>query len=131
MTYETDEPKTKRATKDFSPSDGIVDKHSLCDLTQRPTTENTHNIQEGEYTQPLELVNSGRKDTQKDSDEMETGDEFDGRPSDTSQCSDIKPPTRGDLRKGDYTHYTQSASAYRLKKTPTLPDRKPQISPLL
>jgi hypothetical protein len=31
MTHETDEPETKPAAKDFSPSGGIVDKHSLCD----------------------------------------------------------------------------------------------------
>jgi hypothetical protein len=41
VTYETDEHGTKPAAKDFSPSGGIVDKHSLCDFTQRPTTENT------------------------------------------------------------------------------------------
>lgn len=97
-------PETKPAANDVSLSGGTVDKHSLCDVTQRPTTENTHNIQEGEYTQPLELVNSRKKDTQNDSDEMETGDEVDGRPSDISQCSDVYPPTRGDRKKGDYTH---------------------------
>jgi hypothetical protein len=41
--------------------------------------QRTHNIQEGKYTQPLELMDSGREDTQKDIDEMETGDEVDGR----------------------------------------------------
>jgi hypothetical protein len=68
MTHETDVPETKSAAKDSSPSGGTVDKHSLCDLTQRPTIENTNNIQEREDTQPLELVDSGREDTQKDSD---------------------------------------------------------------
>jgi hypothetical protein len=76
MTHDTDVPETKPAANDFSLSGGIADKHSLCDVTQRPT-ENTHNIQEGEYTRPLELVDSRRKDTQQDSDEMETGDEVD------------------------------------------------------
>jgi hypothetical protein len=33
------------------------------------------------------------------------------------------------LKKGDYTHYMQSASAYRLKKPPTVPDGEPQIPP--
>jgi hypothetical protein len=99
MTHETDEPETKPAANDFSLSGGIVDKHSLCDVTQLPT-KNTHNIQEGEYTQPLELVDSGREDTQKDSDEMENEDEVDGRPSDISQCSDVDPPTRVDRKRG-------------------------------
>jgi hypothetical protein len=100
MTHETDEPETRPAAKDSSPPGETVDKHSLCDLTQRPTTENTstHNTQKGEYTQPLELVNSGRENTQKDSDEMETGDEVEGRPSDISQCSDVAPPTCGDRK---------------------------------
>jgi hypothetical protein len=97
---------------------------TACDLTQRPTTENTHNIQEGEYTQPLELVESSREDTQKDSDEMETGDEVDGRPPDISQCSDVDP-TRGNRKKGDYAHNIQPASTYRLTKLPTVPDGGP------
>jgi hypothetical protein len=95
-THETDESETEPAAKDFTPTGGIVEKYNLCDLTQRQTTENTHSIHEGEFTQPLELVDSGRENTHKDYDEMETGDEAYGRPSDISQCSEGDPPTSGD-----------------------------------
>jgi hypothetical protein len=50
MTHETDEPETEPAAKDFTSTVGIVDKHNLCDLTKQRTTENTHNIQQEEYT---------------------------------------------------------------------------------
>jgi hypothetical protein len=85
---------------------------------------------ERDYTQPLELVDSGREDTQ-DSDEMETGDEVEGRPSDISQYCDVGPPNRGDLTDGDCTstHNIQLASAYRLNKLLTVPDGDPQLPP--
>jgi hypothetical protein len=44
-------------------------------------------------------VESGREDTAKGSDEMQTGDEIYGRRSDISQGSDGDPQTLGDLKK--------------------------------
>src|SRR5215510_11768318 len=38
MARKTDEPETEPAAKDFTPLGGIVNKHSICDLTQRQTT---------------------------------------------------------------------------------------------
>jgi hypothetical protein len=39
------------------------------------------------------------QDTQ-DSDDMGTGDEEHGRLADTSQCSELDPPSSGDRKKG-------------------------------
>jgi len=48
----------------------------LTQLSSKETLPGTiTQIQDGERTQTQELVESGREDTRKDSDEIETGDE--------------------------------------------------------
>jgi len=79
ITYMSNEPDIEPPAKESPPSDGVGCTHSQCDLTQLSTKETLPStisqIQDGERTQPQELVESGREDMRKDSDEMETEDE--------------------------------------------------------
>jgi len=88
ITHMSNEPDIEPPTKESPPSDRVVATHSQCDLTQLLTKETLPctitQIQDEERTQTRELVESGREDTWKDSDEMETGDEVEEMTHDIS-----------------------------------------------
>jgi len=88
ITYMSNEPDIEPPAKESPLSDGVVCTHSQCDLTQLSTKETLPStisqIQDRERTQPQELVESGREDTRKDSDEMETVDEVEEMTPDIS-----------------------------------------------
>jgi len=102
-------------------------------LTQLSTKETLPaiitQVLDGEGTQPHELVESGREDTRKDSDGMETEDEVEEMTPDISQRRDSNPPTTGDRKKRDYIHNIQHASKYRMTKKPPVTDGDPPIPP--
>ena len=79
ITYMSNESDIEPPAKESPPSDGVVGTHSQCDLTQLSTKETLPSTisqkQDGERTQPHELMESGREDTRKDSNEMETVNE--------------------------------------------------------
>ena len=104
ITYMSDEPVIEPPAKDTPPPDGVVGTHSQCDLTQIPTKETLPGIitqiQDGERTQPQELLESGREDTWKDNDGMETGDEFEEMTPDINQWRDSDLLTPGDQKNG-------------------------------
>jgi len=107
--------------KGITPPERIDCMQSQCDLTRHSSNETlsgaNSQIQSGECTQPLELVDSGREDTQ-DSDGMETGDEAAGLPLDMDQRREVNPLSRGDHKKWDHANNVQTASNYWLTKDP-------------
>jgi len=103
-------------------------------LTQLSTKQTlpgiTTQIQDGERTQTQELVETGREDTRKDSNEMETGDEVEEM---THYISCEGTPThqhRETIKKRDYIHNIQHASMYQMSKDLHVKDEDPPLPPL-
>ena len=84
----TDEPDIETPEMESLLLDRVDGTHSQCDLTQLSTKENMPGtltqIQDGEFTQPQDLVESGREYIRKDNVEMETGDEVEEMTPDLS-----------------------------------------------
>ena len=122
ITHMSDEPDTESPAKDTSPSGGLLESNSQCDLAKPSANDNlpgvSTQIQDGEFPWPQEIVESGRQDNRKDSDGMETGDEDEEMTHDISQCRDSDPPTPGDRKKRYYAHNVKHASEYRMTKNP-------------
>jgi len=124
----SNEPDIEPPAKNSPPSDGVVATHSQCDLTQLSTKETLPGtitqIQGGERIQTQELIDSGREDTRKESDEMETGEEM------THDISCEGTPThqhRETIKKRDYTHNIKHASIYQMSKDPPVKDEDPPL----
>ena len=73
----------------------------------------------GIIAQPQELVGSGREDTQKDNDGIETGDEFEEITPDISQWRDSDTLTPGEQKK--------RASKHLMTKEPPVTDGDPTL----
>jgi hypothetical protein len=112
--------------KRITPPEGINCMQGQCDLTLHSSNETlsgaNSQIQGGECTQPLELVDNGRKDTQKDSDGMETGDKAAGLPLDMDHRREVDLLSHGERKKRDHANNVQTASNYRLMKDPPVMD---------
>jgi len=86
-------------------------------------------IEDGERAQPQESMESGREDTRKDNDGMETGDEFEEMTPDISQGRDSDLSTPGDQKKRDYIHNIQHASKHRMMKDSLVTNGDPSLPP--
>ena len=77
-------------------------------------------IQDGEFPQPQEIMESGREDNRKDSEGLETGDEDEEMTHNIRERRNSDPPTPGDRKKRDYIHNVKYASEYLMTKNPLL-----------
>ena len=75
----SDEPDIETPAKKSPSSDGVVDTHNQCDLTELSTKETLlgtiTQLHDEERTHSQELVKCGREDTPKANVELGTGDE--------------------------------------------------------
>ena len=112
----TDEPDIETPEMESLLLDRVDGTHSQCDLTQLSTKENMPGtltqIQDGEFTQPQDLVESGREYIRKDNVEMETGDEVEEMTPDLSCEGTPTHQHRETIKKRDHTYNIQHASIY-------------------
>jgi len=102
----------------------------LSQLSPKETLPGTiFQIQDGERTQPQELVESGRENTRKDSDEMETVDEVEEMTPDISCGGTPTQQHRETIKKRDYTHNIQHASMYQMTNDSPVKDDDPPLPP--
>jgi len=105
MTYHvSDETNTEHSVENTSIIGELIDTNSQCELKQLPTKETLPGTstqrQERNFTQPQELVESGRDGNWKESNGMKTGDDVEEMTTDISQQEDHEPSISESVRNG-------------------------------